>query len=74
MKTSQLNLLLCAINIHQLRKEKRSIIEVKIEGRIGNFGGNFFIHLFICAYIVWTISPPYFLPPHPRQNLFCPYL
>jgi hypothetical protein len=35
----------------------------------------FFIHLFICAYIAWVISPPY-LPPHPssRQNLFCPYL
>jgi hypothetical protein len=38
----------------------------------------FFIHLFVCAYIVWAISPPV---PHPlsplclasRQNLFCTY-
>jgi hypothetical protein len=43
---------------------------------------NFFIHLFICAYIVWAISSPC-PPPLPfplqcplasRQNLFCPFL
>jgi phage shock protein PspC (stress-responsive transcriptional regulator) len=39
-----------------------------------------FIHLFICAYIVWAISPP--APPSPpspptlhfQQNQFCPVL
>jgi hypothetical protein len=39
----------------------------------------FFIHLFTCAYIVWTIPPPcpLVLPPNPahlQQNLFCTYL
>jgi hypothetical protein len=40
-----------------------------------------FINLFICAYIVWSISPPCPQPPsflpHPlasRQKLFCPFL
>jgi hypothetical protein len=32
----------------------------------------FFIHLFICAYIVCSIFPPY--PLVSRQNLFCPFL
>jgi hypothetical protein len=41
-----------------------------------------FFYLFICAYIVWTISSPYLLPTPSlppltlasRQNLFCPFL
>jgi hypothetical protein len=41
----------------------------------------YIIHLFVCSYIVWVISPflpsPTLLPPlllTSKQNLFCPYL
>jgi hypothetical protein len=41
----------------------------------------FFIHLYICVYIVWTISPTHPLPPaspstslNSRQSLFYPFL
>jgi hypothetical protein len=48
---------------------------------LSNIISFFKIHLFICAYIVWAISPLYLPPPPPsptslafRQNLFCPFL
>jgi hypothetical protein len=31
-----------------------------------SFSSFFFIHLFICAYIVWAISPPFPSPPLPK--------
>jgi hypothetical protein len=34
----------------------------------------YFILLFICAYIVWAISPPATTPLTSKQNLFCLFL
>jgi hypothetical protein len=59
-----------------------SYMEESMAGYVG-VNGIFFI-IFICAYNVWVISPP-FPPPPPlfspypqplatRQKLFCPYL